>query len=77
MFSSQFDFYYFMIMIMHMQLILRKITIINEYKFTPRSKNKNEQQTQPTMSPGPAMEASPHWLEESTLHTATLLFLFI
>ena len=39
----------------------------------PRSKDENQQQTQPFMTPGPGFEPRPHWREVSTIITAPSL----
>ena len=38
----------------------------------PRSKDENQQQTQPHMTPEPGIEPGPHWWEASALTTALL-----
>lgn len=55
---------------MHMRLIIRKINIINEYKFNPQGRTRTNNKLKSLMSLGPAIKSS-------ALTTAPLLLLVI
>lgn len=60
-----------------MRLIIRKINIINEYKFKPQGRTRTNNKLKSLMSLGPTIKPGPHWWEVRALTTAPLLLLVI
>ena len=56
---------------------LRREEKLEDPEKNPWSKDKNQQQTQPTYAPGLGIESGSHWLEASALITAPSLLPFV
>ena len=56
-----------------MELRARYKVYVHEIELGARSKDENQQQTQPTYDAGPGIEPGPHWWEASALTTAPSL----